>query len=1124
MFDIRRDELENSGFDEEVIDDLIFLVKADTVHVYCNPVNYPYILPYIAHWPNLRLHCMTETQYEDEDAAQEFKILSFLDMVKESQVIGVPFSARGHMQPFNPMVLEKWPLVQAHGLEDFAMGGFFTMVHQVLDLSEALTAVYDRIDAVVMETLVTEQLPLFERQWNAMISNVDIACKEKSFQKLSQATVAEPLKSYYNHGRVSSPRFSQGSTMKTPFVLFGQQSSTQKLQNDDQVLIASSGVNATPAKHMVCQAISPRSPLACARTYFLSGGHTPLPVTGATVQAPRPPKTDQELLSRLYVVVIDAVLMAIQAYVESNSFTEAYTVAMDTLKTECKEKLLPASLCSSRDVVEFTMECLDHHGNSIPIDTAQSTSFIKSIGLRVKNIGSLEHSGNNLGCVVFAESFLDSRLIVANPDERKSFDTQHLIITSRIPRYITWAGDIQKEAQSEVVKAFTKGSLPFGKVLVDGETALILGSSKLSAVHEGTMYICERGIIFNQARHGVVVFPKSHFEDLQFYDGESSGSTGILVVTYRRSLCHYLPTECHNAEDMVMFAFSPRTKIRKAFYSDVLSPWQNSNEAPPLKLVDKVPDYYAAIYNELQLKYDTDYKLKAASKPLHTAMAHLPELERFVDHFSASSVCQSPIPYTDLPAVLRQSGSPEAAPETNGESSQSNTEVVITIVTGVPGSHKDNLCKILTNMAKEQSRWVTLKPPLDSTEGFTAESVQSSLTKVIAATKKKGIRAAIGGRKKMRVLVVVPGYADTVQVVHAITSHPDPDVAKQIRIGAVTACVDPRNTFMVNRMTQPRLLDQCMQGWVNNVLFTSSASGPDRDLQVTQELIRRVNPQVAFILANNGEITRSGDIEMILSETAFMTPDLVRARHLITPGWWLGAISSLSMYPSLHEVCIKFYQPLEKNKLMAKLRNLKTSLCARPMKGNIYCIRGRTKFTDSDQLMEVQYVTLSQHLNLTAALESPSARPPAPTSPKHPQPPGSAATNGNSVMNGPNGDNNGVGYCFVFTGCELKETDLKEWLRACAKQKPVKKELRTKAALSKQELQKLQTKHHLEPLPQGWFYNGHQYVSLGGDRSNQHPEMDKFISDYLETVNAAVKLYNNKVDNEEFVDLFQNVH
>ena len=34
---------------------------------------------------------------------------------------------------------------------------------------------------------------------------------------------------------------------------------------------------------------------------------------------------------------------------------------------------------------------------------------------------------------------------------------------------------------------------------------------------------------------------------------------------------------------------------------------------------------------------------------------------------------------------------------------------------------------------------------------------------------------------------------------HGIVSHPDPEVARQIRIGAVTVCVDPLNTFIVNR-------------------------------------------------------------------------------------------------------------------------------------------------------------------------------------------------------------------------------------------------------------------------------------------------------------------------------------
>ena len=30
-------------------------------------------------------------------------------------------------------------------------------------------------------------------------------------------------------------------------------------------------------------------------------------------------------------------------------------------------------------------------------------------------------------------------------------------------------------------------------------------------------------------------------------------------------------------------------------------------------------------------------------------------------------------------------------------------------------------------------------------------------------------------------------------------------------------------------------------------------------------------------------------------------------------------------------------------------------------------------------------------------------------------------------------------------------------------------------------------KHRMDPLPEGWFYNGCKYVSLGGERTDMHP-------------------------------------
>ena len=33
----------------------------------------------------------------------------------------------------------------------------------------------------------------------------------------------------------------------------------------------------------------------------------------------------------------------------------------------------------------------------------------------------------------------------------------------------------------------------------------------------------------------------------------------------------------------------------------------------------------------------------------------------------------------------------------------------------------------------------------------------------------------------------------------------------------------------------------------------------------------------------------------------------------------------------------------------------------------------------------------------------------------------------------------------------------------------------------------LQKQHHLDALPEGWFYNGREYVSMEGERSSRHP-------------------------------------
>ena len=51
----------------------------------------------------------------------------------------------------------------------------------------------------------------------------------------------------------------------------------------------------------------------------------------------------------------------------------------------------------------------------------------------------------------------------------------------------------------------------------------------------------------------------------------------------------------------------------------------------------------------------------------------------------------------------------------------------------------------------------------------------------------------------LTLIALLNRFTDIVDVVQAITNHPDPHVTQSVKIGAVTCCVDPRNMFMEHR-------------------------------------------------------------------------------------------------------------------------------------------------------------------------------------------------------------------------------------------------------------------------------------------------------------------------------------
>ncbi|XP_032151452.1 uncharacterized protein C20orf194 homolog isoform X2 [Sapajus apella] len=1099
LYNQNTSDFEKTGFSEEVLDDVIILIKSDSVHLYCNPVNFRYLLPYVAHWRNLHFHCMTENEYEDEEAAEEFKIASFVDMVRDCSRIGIPYSSQGHLQIFDMFVVEKWPIVQAFALEGIGGDGFFTMKYELHDVSLNLWNVYNKMDPMSLESLLSEDLVAFERQWTSFFANFDTEIP--FLLELSESQAGEPFRSYFSHGMISS-HITENSPNRQPFVLFGNHSTRENLNAgnfnfpSEGHLVRSTGPGGSFAKHMVAQCVSPKGPLACSRTYFFGATH--VPYLGGDSQLPK--KTEQMLLSQIYAAVIEAVLAGIACYAKTSSLTKAKEIAEQTLGSGLDFFELIPFKAALRSKMAFHIHAVNNQGRIVPLDCEDSLFFVKTAYMTVYDIPDLLGGNGCLGSVVFSESFLTSQILVKEKDGTVTTETSSIVLTAAVPRFCSWLVEDNEVKFSEKTQQAVKGDESFlGTFLTRGEGAYLYSSNLQTCPEEGNVHFFSSGLLFSHCRHGSIIISKDHMNSISFYDGDSTSIVAALLIDFKSSLLPHLPVYFHGSSNFLMIALFPRSKIYQAFYSEVFSLWQQQdNSGLSLKVIQED----GLSVEQKRLHSSAQKLVSALSRPvgdkrssLKLLSAKLPELDWFLQHFAISSISQEPVIQTHLPVLLQQA-------EINPTNIVENDKVIITIVTGLPGCHAIELCAFLVTLHKEYGRWMVYRQIMDSSECFHAAHFQRYLSSALEARQNRSARQSAYIRKKTRLLVVLQGYTDVIDVVQALQTHPDSNVKASFTIGAITACVDPMSCYMEHRFLFPKCLDQCSQGLVSNVVFTSHTTEQRHPLLVQlQSLIRAANPAAAFILAENGIVTRNEDIELILSENSFSSPEMLRCRYLMYPGWYEGKLNAGSVYPLMVQICVWFGRPLEKTRFVSKCKAIQSSIKPSPFSGNIYHILGKVKFSDSERIMEVCHNTLANSLSIMPVLEGPT---PPPESKSISQ------------------DSSGQQECYlVFIGCSLKEDSIKDWLRQTAKQKPQRKALKTRGMLTQQEIRSIHVKRHLEPLPAGYFYNGTQFVNFFGDKTDFHPLMDQFMNDYVEEANREIEKYNRELEQQEYHDLFE---
>ncbi|RDD45539.1 Uncharacterized protein C20orf194 [Trichoplax sp. H2] len=1055
--------------------DVVIFVKEDCVHVYCNARNYEYLMPYIIHWRNLQLYCLSELQYEDDEVAEEYKICSFIDMVGDSRRIGIPYEGK---KPLDPFVFESWPLIQAYAYEGIREGGrgFFTMDRKLVDVTLSLEKeVYNVIDSVHLEILISKQLPRFEQLWSTLLSKIKL--QGSSTDTLTESSLCEPFRTYYDYGCLGNTSLLDQSVADwgRPFVQFGNRLTNLALKNgfeSKDVIKHGESINRCDERnnilYMICKAIDPRTKLICIRTYFLSRCYVPHGTADK-----KDINKDARFLHSLYHICIGVIHEAINTYTRCLNVDKAREVVIQNMHLLLQEKHLDQSaytkLLPLEKHVEFHIECYDNYGRSIHISNQEHYHRIKLAYVAITDIPSLNNSSTTLGSVAFAETFVDSVVRVYNSDNKISWKGKHLILTRNVPKYFFHPDSTEEKSFNEIKELLQTENRNWGKKLALMENVPFVWDIANVYLNEEQVIIFERCIIIICKNFGTLVLSLNEIEAIKLFDGDSTSTVAILLIKCKSSLLHHLPIPFIHDNLEYIFALPPKSKARREFYNKVLNSWNSTmSSRPQVEIMKDLQQKIRNVYDFLQSSLNV-----TGNSVYQNAAQRLYDFASFWPIFEFCN-CATNIKEDDI--ALLQSSNPQQVME-------DTAEIIITVITGIPGCGKESLCTSLTSLAKENNRWMVLRQSINDLNTFKGEKLQERLSNLISKHKNSRSSRLSTGRR-IRLLLETSGFTDIVDVIQAILSHPDKTLTKNLRIGAVTTCLDHQNCFMEGKTMMPKLLEFCATGLVNNIVFHDGFEQKDEDMLQIQKLIRTLNVDVAFIAARSGKITRSSDIDLIISENTFSQASLARKRLLLYPDISIGAFASGQTLPAVTEHFLKFNLPLDKAKILKQCKDLRDrNSSAINNQGKIYHIRGLTELIDVTGYHEIDCCPYSQKVVMQSVGHLPTP----------PKPSGAAQ----------NMQENASKSFMIFSGTGLDEGRLKQWLTACRPAKPKKKVLRTKESLTSGEVQKIRNELKAKPLPAGCFYNGLQYQLL---------DFEQRIEEYLKNINARIEEQNRRID------------
>ena len=319
-------ELLGDQFIEEqasALEDSILVITYSSVSIYYNYNARHLILPIISNWKNVTEYELEAAFTDDVGQSEMFKIDSFVMMTRGKEKTSLPLGSA------DPMASEKWPIIQAYGLDEKGQRGFFTMNHTVMDCLQDVHKVMAQVDEFAARRFVYESEPLLRKHWQEFLRSVDHVEHAHERTVKAEQDIAEDLISFYEFGTVRhSARGLPVRKERKTRLLLGTHSND--LEDESGRKTAEDlGVGSFPATHFVVEAEDPTTGLRAARTHFLASGKIAPRIvdTNALVRktnsvldkyASEPDNSaDTGVLKDLYVLILKGLECGISSFIDA---------------------------------------------------------------------------------------------------------------------------------------------------------------------------------------------------------------------------------------------------------------------------------------------------------------------------------------------------------------------------------------------------------------------------------------------------------------------------------------------------------------------------------------------------------------------------------------------------------------------------------------------------------------------------------------------------------------------------------------------------------------------------------------------------------------------------------------